>query len=289
VTRKRTRKQNDESCSTQTEAKVNLFVIIDDSDEEPEDTAPLTEVEIKSKREQLDTQFGELQRTGIYLQQAETVTSHNISVLQEEQKALLHKKKYVCISARNDWSRVRIQEDYAQGIRELDQECAQEEDEETFDPDVEIRDYEEVARGLPVFCVSSKAFQGLNGWGIDCPAGFNKVEDTEIPQLVAHCIKLTEDIRIASGKQFIADMTRMLISLGLWSANDGLGIEVTDEERKAELSLLTQRLGTLQRAMDTAIEKDLNRLKVTQTTLIGQPLTQAVRSAGKHAVPTAKQ
>jgi hypothetical protein len=43
--------------------------------------------------------------------------------------------------------------------KELDQELALEEDEENFNPDVELRDYEQVAQSLPVFCVSSRGYQ----------------------------------------------------------------------------------------------------------------------------------
>ena len=46
-------------------------------------------------------------------------------------------------------------------MKELDQELAAEEDEENFDPAKDIRDYDEVARSLPVFCVSSRGYQKL--------------------------------------------------------------------------------------------------------------------------------
>ncbi|KAF1970216.1 hypothetical protein BU23DRAFT_601136 [Bimuria novae-zelandiae CBS 107.79] len=47
---------------------------------------------------------------------------------------------------------VDAQQDFAAGIKELDQEAAIEADEETFNPDEEIRNYNEVADVLPVFC-----------------------------------------------------------------------------------------------------------------------------------------
>ena len=42
-------------------------------------------------------------------------------------------------------------------------EIAAEEDAEGFDPEADARDYDEVARSLPVFCVSSRAYQKLSG------------------------------------------------------------------------------------------------------------------------------
>jgi hypothetical protein len=56
-----------------------------------------------------------------------------------------------------------IQQDFAAGIKELDQENAAEEDEDNFNPDEELRDYDKVAESLPVFCVSSRAYQKMSG------------------------------------------------------------------------------------------------------------------------------
>jgi hypothetical protein len=69
----------------------------------------------------------------------------------------------ICIAERNKYSKGAIQNDFAAGIKELDQETRAEDDEENFDPNVEERDYDEVARSLPVFCVSSRAYQKMCG------------------------------------------------------------------------------------------------------------------------------
>lgn len=55
----------------------------------------------------------------------------------------------VCIAGRNTYSKGAIQQDFADGIKELDQENAQEEDPDNFNPDEQLRDYEEVAKSLP--------------------------------------------------------------------------------------------------------------------------------------------
>lgn len=68
----------------------------------------------------------------------------------------------LCISGRNQYSKGAIQQDFAQGLRELDQELAAEDDEGNFNPDADTRNYE-VARSLPVFCVSSRGYQKLQG------------------------------------------------------------------------------------------------------------------------------
>lgn len=94
----------------------------------------------------------------------------------------------LCISGRNQYSKGAIQQDFAAGIKEIDQEIAAEEDEDNFNPEAEVRDYDEVAKSLPVFCVSSRGYQKLQGrLRKDPPVpGFTTIEETEIPALQAH-------------------------------------------------------------------------------------------------------
>jgi hypothetical protein len=57
----------------------------------------------------------------------------------------------------------------------------EEEDTANFNPKVDARDYDEVARSLPVFCVSSRAYQKLMNRlqkGKAVP-GFKDVDETE--------------------------------------------------------------------------------------------------------------
>jgi len=68
-----------------------------------------------------------------------------------------------CIAERNKYSTGAIQQDFAAGLRELDLEATEERDGENFDPNIDQRDYEEVANSLPVFCVSSRGYQKLQG------------------------------------------------------------------------------------------------------------------------------
>ncbi|EEQ83790.2 uncharacterized protein BDCG_00595 [Blastomyces dermatitidis ER-3] len=79
---------------------------------------------------------------------------------------------------------------FVDGVRQLDEADAEE---ESFDPSVDLRDYDQVARALPVFCVSSKAYQKLKGRlrRDHAVKAFCNPEDTEIPDLQAHCLSLT--------------------------------------------------------------------------------------------------
>lgn len=131
----------------------------------------------------------------------------------------------------------------------MDEELAVEADEENFNPDVEIRDYEQVARDLPVFCVSSRGYQKLQGRLKKDPKvpGFKSIEETEIPQLQAHCGKLTEKGRAANCKRFINNLSLLLNSLALWASDDGTGVNMTADEKKREDKLLEKSLKGLER------------------------------------------
>lgn len=114
----------------------------------------------------------------------------------------------ICIEGRNEYSKGAIRQDFAAGIRELDQENAQEEDEDNFDPTAEIRDYEEVARSTPVFCCSSRAYQKMSGrlQRDSTVPGFRSTDETEIPQLQQHCKKLTEGVRASNCRRFLTNL-----------------------------------------------------------------------------------
>lgn len=72
---------------------------------------------------------------------------------QEKSDAIINTE---CIAGRNNYLRDAIKQDFAAGIKELDQEIVEEEDAANFNPVKELRDYDEVAASLPVFCASAR-------------------------------------------------------------------------------------------------------------------------------------
>lgn len=115
----------------------------------------------------------------------------------------------------------------------LDQENAIEESDETFNPDQDLRDYDQVATSLPVFCVSSRAYQRLSGKlrkDNFQSQGYMTAEDTEIPQLQEHAKKLTEASRMSNARQFLNDLGQLLNSMKLWSTGNGKSA-LTDTEK----------------------------------------------------------
>lgn len=210
--------------------------------------APLSGENVTTKIEELRSMKKEARRRRVDI-------SGKIKELQQEkaeaktlEENIEAEMSALCISGRNQYSKGAIQQDFAQGIRELDQELAAEEDEENFNPDADTRNYEEVARSLPVFCVSSRGYQKLQGRlkkDPDIP-GFKALEETEIPQLQAHCKQLTVAGRTSNCKRFINNLSQLLNSLSIWASNDGSSANMTADQRRREEKYLQKGLKELE-------------------------------------------
>ena len=124
---------------------------------------PLTEEQIQNKIAELKAIRKDGRREKAKLDDSIREIRSKISEVQVLKEQVDAEMNAICISGRNTYSKGAIQQDFAAGIKELDQELAEEEDQANFNPDVDARDYEEVARSLPVFCVSSRAYQKLQG------------------------------------------------------------------------------------------------------------------------------
>lgn len=123
------------------------------------------------------------------------------------------------------------------------------EDDETFDPDQDLRDYNQVAMSLPVFCVSSRAYQKLSGKLLmdDFQShGYTATEDTEIPQLQEHTRKLTAVARASHARHFLNELGQLINSMKLWaSAHDTQPIFTESEKIREEIHL-RQLISTLE-------------------------------------------
>jgi len=145
--------------------------------------------------------------------------------------------------------------------------------------------YEEVARSLPVFCCSSRAYQKLRGRSQrenDVP-GFRNVEETEIPQLQLHCKKLTEAGRASNCRNFLTSISQLLNSLRLWASNDGTGISLTDVQLANETHFLKSKLNTLEKSLEKAVQDCLKDMTETLAEHIFENYEQLVELAVSEA------
>ena len=122
-------------------------------------------------------------------------------------------------------------------------------DEENFDPSQVHRDYNEVAKKLPVFCVSSKAYQKISGrLEKDEPVtGFTCLEETEIPALQQHALGIVHETRAVTCRRFLSELDRFLTSLHLQVVQAGQPIKLADDLRENELQALAGAMDELKK------------------------------------------
>ncbi|CAO2648594.1 Nn.00g078610.m01.CDS01 [Neocucurbitaria sp. VM-36] len=223
----------------------------------------LTETEVKDKLKELRETKKNARRAGLQIRSSIEEIRPQIRDIKVKIDEVRAKLSHICIAGRNEYSKTAIQQDFAAGIKEIDQENAAEDDEDNFNPDEDMRDYDQVARSLPVFCVSSRAYQKMCGrlQKDDGVPGFLTPEETQIPQLQAHCKKLTERGRIQTCRTFLLSLCQLLTTLNLWAFNDGTGLNMTDSDKRKQIDYLNRRLKELDTGLQAAIRACIHEMR----------------------------
>lgn len=214
------------------------------SSDEEAGKPPLTREDISMKLEELEA------ATSVKTMEHESKERQYESVkaklqsLEQQKASIAGERGAICVEKRNNYCRVRIpshtirleltrfvqdaiRQDFAAGIREIDEEDDSA-DAENYDPSVQKRDYDEVARSLSAFCISSKAYQQLrkpSHLAIDRVEGFRTVEDTEIPRLQKHAMSSAAIGQIRSNKAYLNQFSQVMNSLTIWTTTDGLMLQ----------------------------------------------------------------
>ncbi|KAL8688345.1 MAG: hypothetical protein Q9224_004906 [Gallowayella concinna] len=263
-----------------------------DSDEEateadPQDQQPLTEEQVAVKLQELRAikKDSRVQKREITEKMQDI--RKELKELENAESRINSEMSALCISGRNQYSKGAIQQDFAAGIKEIDQEIAAEEDEDNFNPENNVRDYDEVAKSLPVFCVSSRGYQKLQGrLRKDPPVpGFTTVEETEIPALQAHCEKLTETGRAANCRAFINRLSSLLNSLTIWASSDGTGANLTAEQKAREARYLQKGMEGLETRLENVTKSCAQALNDEFSDAIYDRYEAAVQAASFDSVP----
>ncbi|KAK6856108.1 hypothetical protein PG995_008259 [Apiospora arundinis] len=260
-----------------------------DKENLPQNRTPLTEDQIEEAMAKLKSERKEVRRSKQGIDRQASSVHGMITETERQRQELLAEAKSTCIKGRNNYSRGAIQWDFAMGIKELDQETAAEKDDANFDPEHDARDYDAVAAGLPVFCISSRAFQKLSGRlqkdDFDSH-GFMSLEDTEVPQLQAHAKKLTESGRKAHYKEFLNNLLRLMYSMNLWVTNEGTSSLSTAEKRSEEIHV-RKLLGELKDVFDASVRGSVEEMEECLREQIFRSFDSSVPSAIDQAVATA--
>ncbi|KAL8835488.1 MAG: hypothetical protein Q9170_003290 [Blastenia crenularia] len=263
----------------------------DQGNDSSEDGEPLTEDQITTKLQELKTTKKDARKQKAEIKEKVEEVRKQLKEMQAAESKINSEMSALCISGRNQYSKGAIQQDFAAGIKEIDQEIAAEEDEENFNPEAEVRDYDEVARSLPVFCVSSRGYQKLQGRLLKDPhvPGFTTVEETEIPALQAHCEKLTETGRAANCRAFINKLSSLLNSLTLWASSDGTGANLTAEQKAREARYLEKGMEALETRLEKATKSCAKELAAELQDNIFDRYQAAVQAATHGSIDTTTQ
>jgi hypothetical protein len=163
-------------------------------------------------------------------------------------------------------------------------------DEANFDPEQDLRDYDKVAESLPVFCVSSRAYQQLRGRlkkDNFVNPGFTTEEDTEIPQLQGHAKRMTEAGRALNSRMLLNDISQLLNSMKLWADNDGTS-QLTTNDKNAEQYRLEEHLAQLDKNLQRCINECVHSLKEELADNIFDTFSRTIPLAQAAAIPTAQ-
>lgn len=130
----------------------------------------------------------------------------------------------------------------------MDQDAATEEDEASFDPNHEQRDYAAIANSLPVFCVSSKAYHKMSGRlkSDEIVNGFPLKEDTEIPSLQEHARSMVESAHVNDCRRFLQDLRTFLGQIYLQMVVRE-PVNLAEEALKTETEFLKSSMAEIRR------------------------------------------
>ncbi|KAJ8112549.1 hypothetical protein OPT61_g5104 [Boeremia exigua] len=259
----------------------------DDDDEKVQaPRVPLTENETEERPRELRATKRTAKRELQDIDSREALRAQ-IRTAKARTKAIEAKVTRICISGRNEYSKAAIQNDFAAGIKELDHENAAEEDEDTFNPDEEQQDYDQVARSLPVFCVSSRAYQKM------CRrlkkdgevTGFVTPEDTEVPQLQKHCEKLTEAGRVQTCRNFLLSVCQLLTNFALW-ASMGRELTMTEKQKIEQAQYVSGTLVQLEENFEVCVQACLDTIRREMENQIFDKYSALIRKAVDRAPDT---
>lgn len=297
---KKRKRKNDLGRRRKTRGSVNESSDSDDIDSDdagdmetsqdsPCQKTPLTEDEVEDELASIKAQRKEARKAKKGLRLELSKAEKELVEVSADEAVMQSEMRSLCIRGRNKYLKDSIKRDFALGIKELDQELAIEANEVNFDPDEEIRDYDEVARGLPVFCVSARAFQKLAG-RLEKDAvhidGFTSLVDTEIPQLQEHAKALTERGRISTCHLFLNELNQLLNSMRLWTAGN-TRTAVSEKDQEIDEKVLRACFAKLDNILRQAIKACQASIKHEMEKQLYKPFDRLIPIAFGKAVETA--
>ncbi|KAL6306643.1 Dynamin family-domain-containing protein [Sparassis latifolia] len=198
----------------------------DDDNEAEEVTVESLQAKIGEAKDAIKA--GRLQLSEFRKQRKEA--SDMLANIKKKQLKAQREKNAFCSLKRSEFSRDVLKEDFRTGLKELDDAAAEQRDPDSFDPTVNLRNYDEI--DLPVFTCSARDYVRLKGQvkGDGDSTCFSKVEDTGIPELQKWCHQLTVSSRERAARNFLTHLRTFANSVRMYV--QGIG-DVTVSDREA--------------------------------------------------------
>lgn len=258
---------------------------IDSDDDTDEQIPPLTTENIASKLTELYAKAQAVDEKCTEMEKKREDLKRLLNDLQNEKRDIDGESTRCCILKRNEHVKQAIRADFAAGIMEIDEEDAQA-DETSFDPSIKKRDYDEMSRSLPVFCISSKAFQQLRGRAKrdTLVQGFRHLVDTEIPLVQEHARRLPEKGRILANRTFLNEVYLLLNSLTIWVTNSALELkasEMSEQDQSYETKHLHASAENLKKDLSMVILAQKQELCSIRQNIVDSKSTAAMTHASK--------
>ncbi|KAF2269019.1 hypothetical protein CC78DRAFT_575568 [Lojkania enalia] len=205
----RRQRHNDYGSDDETEASISSSV---------ESASGITE-EIKAKIHELEATTKNSKREQSEIEEKIEERRGEFNEYRGERVGTRGRKLAIYIAGLNGHTKRAIQQDFAARIRESDQKNAAEEDEDNFDPNMDIRNYDDLVRSLLVFCVSNPQSlpQHLNTFVTWASNGYpsNKLTDEEKRKEVRYLERKLGDLRVVIKHAFEACAKEMKNELHL--------------------------------------------------------------------------
>lgn len=169
-----------------------------------------------------------------------------ISKLKDKQQRCKSELTKIAISARNEFSVEHIRASFSKEAHEIheEQENSSTSPAEILDslPDILSDEIKAQTKELPVFCISSKAYEQHCRRNIDDQRveGFPHINDTQIPQLREHCIAAALSAQETVTKRFSSDLKSLVSEMKIWAEDREPDRKISNEQRDSLLNAIKE-------------------------------------------------
>lgn len=189
----------------------------------------------------------------------------HLTDLVEERKEFIQALSEELISGRNTTLKDRQLEVYLEQIKNMDleiREMAENNPDSETRPNIPERDYDEIAKHLPIFCTTARSYQNIQGYTPDEPQHkiCKDVNDTGIPEFRKYLLKVGKETQESEMRTTHSDDLEILNDLSL-VVKTGLKPQTIDPEKarhvdltvKSSLTGFDTKLSTISKNLDDKV------------------------------------